>query len=137
MSAVNNIVIKDGAATPADHTFAPSRQSGDMFVWTDRAAGVAAGFNTISVLTRYGASSNAGQRVTMKVVAPTLAVTSPSSGSGVQPNPTAAYQTLFSCEFLLPNATDLAARKNIYAFAKNLLATAFVQGMIENLDAPY
>lgn len=137
MSAVANIVINDGAATPVAHTFAPSRQSGDMFVFTDRAAGVAAGFNTISVVTRYGSASNMGQRVSVKLVAPTLAVTAPSGGTGVQPNPTQAYATLFSFEFLLPNASDSAARKNIYAFAKNLLATAFVQNMVENLDAPY
>lgn len=137
MSAVANIVIKDGQATPVDHTFSPSRQSGDLFVWNDRSAGVAAGFNTISVLTRFGASSNAGQRVTVKVIAPTLAVTAPSSGTGVQPNPTAAYQCLATVEFLLPNASDLAARKNIYAYVKNLVATAFVQGMVENLDAPF
>lgn len=137
MSAVANIVINDGAATPVSHTFAPSRQSGDLFVWTDRSAGVAAGFNQISVLTRYGAANNAGQRVTMKVYAPTLAVTAPSSGTGVQPNPTQAYQALATIEFLLPNASDAASRANIYAYVKNLVATSFVQGMITNLDAPF
>jgi hypothetical protein len=108
-----------------------------MFEWAERAAGVAAGFNKISVLTRYGQASNAGQRVTLKITAPTLAVSAPSSGTGLQPNPTAAYTTLCTIEFLLPNAADAAARANIYAYAKNLLATAFVAGMIQNLDAPY
>nr|URG16522.1 MAG: coat protein [Leviviridae sp.] len=137
MAAVANIVINDGAATPVAHTFAPSRQSGDLFEWNDRAAGVAAGFNKISVLTRYGTSSNAGQRVTLKVIAPTLAVTAPTSGSGVQPNPVAAYTALATIEFLIPNASDAAARANIHAFVKNLVATTFVENMIKNLDAPF
>lgn len=137
MSAVANIVINDGAATPVSHTFAPARQSGDLFEWADRAAGVAAGFNKISVLTRYGQATNAGQRVTLKVTVPTLAVSAPSSGTGIQPNPTPAYTSLCTIEFLLPNAADAAARANIYAFAKNLLATTFVANMVQNLDAPY
>lgn len=137
MSAVANIVINDGAATPVSHTFAPARQSGDLFEWADRSAGIAAGFNKISVLTRYGQQSNAGQRITMKVVAPTLAVTAPASGTGIQPNPVAAYTSLCTIEFLIPNAADAAARANIYAYAKNLLATAFVGNMVQLLDAPY
>lgn len=137
MSAVANIVINDGAATPVAHTFAPARQSGDLFEWADRATGIAAGFNKISVLTRYGQASNAGQRVTLKITAPTLAVTAPASGSGIQPNPVAAYTSLCTIEFLLPNAADAAARANIAAYAKNLLASTFVTNMIQNLDAPY
>lgn len=137
MAAVAPIVINDGASTPVSHTFSPSRQSGDLFAFTDRAPGVAAGFNVISVVTRYGSSSNAGQRVTLKITLPTLAVTSPQSGTGVQPNPVAAYTSLATLEFLIPNAADAAARANLIAFAKNLLATAFVTGMITNLDAPY
>lgn len=137
MAAVANIVINDGQATPVAHTFMPSRQSGDLFVWNDRSAGVVAGFNAISVLTRYGSQSNAGQRVTMKVTVPTLAVTAPSSGTGVQPNPVAAYTTLATIEFLIPNAASAAARSDILAYVKNLMATPFVSNMITNLDAPY
>lgn len=137
MAAVAPIVINDGAATPVSHTFNPARQSGDLFEWADRAIGVAAGFNKISVLTRYGQPSNAGQRITLKVSAPTLAVTAPASGTGIQPNPVAAYTSLATIEFMIPNAADSAARANILAFVKNLMATAFVANMINNLDAPY
>lgn len=137
MSAVAPIVINDGAATPVAHTFNPARQSGDMFEWADRSNGVAAGFNKISVLTRFGSTSNAGQRITLKVTAPTLAVTAPASGSGVQPNPVAAYVCLATIEFLLPNAAGASARADILAYVKNLMGTAFVANMVQNLDAPY
>jgi hypothetical protein len=137
MSAVANIVVNDGAATPVAHTFSPSRQSGDLFAWTDRSAGVVSGFNQLSVLTRYAAPSNAGQRVTVKLLMPTLAVTSAASGSGVQPNPTAAYTGTFTAEWLIPNAADQNARNNYAAFAANLLANTFIQGMVKNLDAPF
>jgi hypothetical protein len=137
MAAVAPIVINDGAATPVSHTFNPARQSGDLFEWHDRSAGVAAGFRKIAVTTRYGQPSNAGQRITLKVSVPTLAVTAPTNGSGVQPNPTAAYTTLATIEFMVPNAADAAARADILAYVKNLMATTFVANMVNNLDAPY
>lgn len=137
MPQVANIVINDAAATPVAHTFGPARQSGDLYEWHDRAPGVAAGFQKISVLTRFGSSSNAGQKVTIKFTCPTLAVTAPNSGTGVQPNPVAAYTTLATVEFLLPNASSLQNRKDILAYVKNALANTQIAAMIENLDAPY
>lgn len=136
MPQVSDIVLPDGQATPANHTFKPTRQSGDMFVFADQSADVAAGFKTISVMTRFESAGNAGRKITMKVIDPTLAVTAPSSGTGVQPNPVAAYQTLATVEFLLPQSAKLQNRKDILAYVKNLLGTAFVSSMVQDLDAP-
>lgn len=137
MAAVADIVISDAQATPVAHTFTPARQSGDIFTWTDRVAGVVAGFRVISIGTRFATIANSGQKVTIKIVDPRLAQTSPSSGSGVQPNPVAAYSTMATIEFLLPPAADLQARKDILAYVKNLLANSQVTAMIQDLSAPY
>lgn len=136
MPQVANIVIKDGQATPVDHTFKPTRQSGDMFVFSDQSSDVAAGFKTISVMTRFESNGNAGRKITMKVIDPTLAVTAPASGTGVQPNPVSAYQTMATIEFLLPQAAKIANRKDLLAYVKNLVSHAFVASMVEDLDAP-
>lgn len=135
MAAIVPIVIND--SVPAAHTFSPARQSGDLVEWHDRVAGVVAGFNKISCSTRFAATRNAGQKITLKVMCPTLAVTAPTSGSGIQPNPVAAYTTWATVEFLLPEAAGLLQRKDILAYVKNLLANAQVTAMVENLDAPY
>jgi len=137
MASVAPIVINDGQATPVAHTFSPARQSGDLYEWHDRSALVAAGFKKISVFTRFGTVSNAGQRITIKVMDPTLAVTAPSSGTGIQPNPVQAYSTLCTLDFLLPNAANQQARKDVLAYVKNLLSNSQIVAAIENLDAPY
>lgn len=137
MSAISNIVINDAQATPVAHTFAPARQSGDLVEWHDRSTGYVAGFKKLSMLTRFASAQNAGQRITIKVVDPTLAVTAPASGTGVQPNPVAAYTTLASVEFLLPTASSLQNRKDILAYVKNLLSNSQIVAAVENLDAPY
>lgn len=137
MSAISNIVINDAQSTPAAHTFSPARQSGDLVEWHDRSAGYVAGFKKLSMLTRFASAQNAGQRITIKVMDPTLAVTAPASGTGVQPNPVAAYTTLASVEFLLPTASSLQNRKDILAYVKNLLSNSQVVAAVENLDAPY
>lgn len=131
-----DITLKDGAAAPVDHVFKPTRQSGDLFEFVDQSADVVAGFKKLTFSTRFESVKNQGRRVIIKITDPTLAVTSPASGTGVQPNPTAAYTPWFQGEFLIPQAANKAARANIYAFAKNALAHAFVQAQIVDLDAP-
>lgn len=137
MAAIAPIIINDGSTTPVAHTFAPARQSGDLVEWHDRSAGVVAGFNKITCNTRYATSRNAGQKITLKVMLPTLAVTAPASGSGVQPNPLAAYLSWATIEFLIPEAAGLQQRKDLLAYTKNLFSNSQVVAMVENLDGPY
>lgn len=137
MSAVANVVINDGQATPVAHTFQPARVAPELVMYQDRSPAVAVGFNILTVGTRYASNQNNGQKVTLKIVAPTLAVTAPTTGTGIQPNPTVAYTCLCSMEFVLPSVSTLQNRKDILAFAKNLLASTVVQDAVQDLNPPY
>lgn len=137
MSAVSNIVANDGATTPVAHTFNPARVAPELVTYQDRSAGVVVGFNTLTIGTRYASGGNNGQKVTMKLVLPTLAVSAPTTGTGIQPNPTAAYTCLASVEFVLPSACSTQNRKDLLALLKNVLAATVVQQAVENLDPPF
>lgn len=137
MSAVGNIVINDGATTPVSHTFAVARVAPELVTYQDRSAAVVAGFNVITIGTRYANGNNSGQKVTLKIVAPTLAVTAPTTGTGIQPNPVAAYSHLATVEFLLPAAGTTQNRKDLLAFVKNLLAAQVVTDAVQDLNPPF
>jgi hypothetical protein len=137
MSAVSNVVINDGATTPVAHTFNPARVSPELVTYQDRSAAVVAGYNVLTIGTRYASNGNSGQKVTLKIVAPTLAVTAPTTGTGIQPNPVAAYSCLATVEFVLPSASTLQNRKDILAFVKNLMAQTVVSQAVQDLDPPF
>lgn len=136
MATLANIVIKDGQATPVDHTFTPALRSGNLIEWQDRAPGVFAGFNRITLDTKSITRSGGMYRTTIKVVAPTLAVTSPQSGTGVQPNPVAAYHTETILQVILPAATNREARANALAYMKNLLSNAQIVDAVVDMNPP-
>lgn len=137
MAIRSNIVVKDGAATPADVIFKPA-PSGDPLVvqYFNDTPGVIAGFNRLSIRTRL-ASASAGQKITISVVHPTLSVVSPSTATGVQPLQPVAYNTVAELSFVLPRGSTKEERQWILAVAKNLAAHAVVQAAVVDLDSPY
>lgn len=136
MATLASIVINDGLATPVAHTFAPALRSGNLIEWQDRSPGVFAGFNRITLETKPIVRSNGMFRATLKVVAPKLAVTSPQGGTGVQPNPTAAYHTEAILQFIIPAASDKDARANALAYLKNLLSNQQIVDTVVDMNPP-
>lgn len=146
MPALAAITINDGAATPVAHTFNPSGpdKNGVNYLY-DRSGGIAIGFPAISIDLREPAPATAGRsssservyRATAKVVLPVLEVTSASTGTGIQPAPTKAYDVVFKAEFILPERSTLQNRKDVMAFAKNLLATSVLTSLVQDLESIY
>lgn len=146
MPALAPIVINDGATTPVAHTFNPSGpdKNGVNYLY-DRSGGVAIGFPSIALdlreplPARNGQASNANRiyRATAKVVYPILEVTSPTTGTGIQPAPTKSYDMTVKIEFLLPERSSLQNRKDIMAYAKNLLANANLTALVQDLESIY
>lgn len=134
MAAIAQITIADGQATPVNKTFdvQMSQQGNDPAVWLEKTSGSYNGFKRLSLLTRRS-ESNKATKVSIKIVDPTLAVTAPASGTGIQPNPVQAYAVLGTLEFVLPDACTLQNRKDILAYAKNVLANAIVVDAVNNL----
>ncbi|UUW21428.1 MAG: hypothetical protein [Sanya fiers-like virus 55] len=137
MATLANIVINDGQSTPVAHTFEPARRVGNSIEWHDRASGVLAGFNRIMLTSVAPKKLASGvYRVTVKVMAPTLAVTAPSSGTGIQPNPVAAYFTESIHTFNIPAASTADARKTARLYAIGALSNAQIVDAIDKLAPP-
>lgn len=139
MAAIAAVVLANGEATPVNKTFDPVNIIGDVAKWADRSSGVALGYPTITSTVRppvSGAQSR-NNKVTVRIVTPVLEVTSPSTATGIQPAPTKAYDLTCEMSFILPERCSLAERKNILAFAKNLLGHATVQNAVWNLEPTY
>lgn len=138
MSSIANIVINDGAATPVAHTYAPvGFPAQDQAKWEDRSAGVIEGFSSLRMTTRRASSNNSGQRVSIQLDLPVLAQTSPSTSTGIQPNPTRAYTLIASAEFVLPKGSTMQNRKDLLALLKNALANAVVTEAVQDLNPPF
>lgn len=139
MATQANVVLTDGASTPVNHTFSPQNgQVGNSqpAVWLNRSAngGVVVGYEQLTQLVKFVPGSNGVSRVTQKLVLPTLAVTSPQTGTGIQPPPTLAYNITFNAEWVLPNPSTQAERKNLRVMAVDLLAESITVAAVETLE---
>lgn len=139
MATQANVVLTDGAGTPVNHTFSPqSGQVGDSqpAVWLNRAAnsGVVVGYEQLTQLVKIGKGNTGVSRVTQKLVLPTLAVTSPQTGTGIQPPPTLAYSNSVVTEYVLPNQGTTAERKNLRVMNVDLQAEGITVSAVENLE---
>ena len=136
MAQIANIVINDGKATPVAHTFAPvtSHDANGVAIWTDRSTGVAVGFPELSFKLASPSKASRNYKVTAKVTLPVLNVTSPSTGTGIQPLPSVAYSLIADVKLTIPEATLLADRKDFFAYVKNFLANAVWTAAVENYE---
>lgn len=138
MTAIAALTLADGAATPVNHTFNPANISADgVAKWEDRSGGIAIGFPVVTQSLRYPTKSNRNYKLTIKVVSPTLEVTSPSTATGIQPAPTKAYDILMVAEILLPERSTLQQRKDAMAFFQNLISNSVVQNAVQNFESVY
>lgn len=138
MPALANIVINDGATTPVAHTFAPDGIDGTVANYADRSGGLPIGYPKLTVSVRKPLNLSTGvYKVGVRIFTPTLEVTSASTGTGIQPAPTVSYTQSCFMEFLLPARGTLQNRKDIIAFAKNALANATINTVVENCEAVY
>lgn len=146
MSALANVVISDGAASPVSHTFKPVNiDAQDVAHFNDVVSGIPLGFGRLSVSLKVpNASLSPGSnskstvyRARMKIEIPTMEVTSAATGSGIQPAPTVSHTTMFNGEFVLPSRGTLQERKDILAYAKNLLSHALATSVVVDLENLY
>lgn len=136
---IANIVLADGQSTPANKTFAPFRAqngSDQPAEFWEKSATTIAGYKRLTALIKRSNGSKS-TRVTVMIMDPTLAVTAPASGSGIQPNPTVAYSCMAKMEFVLPDACTDQNRKDILAYAKNFLANAVATDLVVNTSPQY
>ncbi len=143
MPARANITVNDGATTPVAHTFNPS-VSGDLDLFEDKATGIAIGFPLIMVRFRRplapangteSKASNRVYRIELSMSFPTLEVTSPSTGTGIQPAPTVAYVNRVNSVWLHPERSTTQNRKDLHALFYNTLNNTDVKKVLIDLEA--
>lgn len=137
MPAIGNVVINDGQATPVAHTFSPVTISGPVASYADRSGGIAVGFPTITASLVAPSKTSRLYKARIKVVMPVLETISNSTMSGILPAPTKAYDLTADMTFFMPERSTLADRKNIFAYAKNLLANALCTALVETNETIY
>lgn len=138
MSAIAAIVINDGATTPVAHTFNPVKiDLSGVAHFADRIGGIALGYPTISISLRSPTKNSRMYRVMKKTVTPVLELTSPSTASGIQPQPTLAYNLTHVEEFILPERSTEQQRKDIIAYVKNGSLNAQWVNAAQNFESIY
>lgn len=136
MGQIQPIVIKDAAATPADHTFTPqvAQKASEPAVWYERVNGTPLGYNRITALVT--TRINAPSKVSIVIAKPELATFA--VGCCVDTStPQVSYTEFANISFSLPAQSSLQNRKDILAFAKNLLANVQITKMVEDLEPAY
>jgi hypothetical protein len=137
MSAIANVVINDGAASPVAHTFSPVSIVGDLAKLADRSGGIAIGFPVITQSIRSPGNGLRTYKVMMKVSVPTLDVVAGSTTAGTIAAPSLAFTCLANVEFVLPERSSLSERKNILAYVRNYLATSVAASAVQDLEPLY
>lgn len=141
MSQIANVGINDAKATPELHTFTPQNAqmgTSEPALLLNRASGIYAGFERLTVLVRRS-ESNKASKVILKLVKPTLAVTSPNTATGIQPQPTVGYTCLAEVSFTFPDSSTLAERADMRQLVAGMLSSGqpLLKSAIEDLSPFY
>lgn len=129
MAQAAAITVNDGQATPVAVTFSPEQVTPLLSTFADRASGISSGFRRLKIRSTFASGKSTVNRCVYEVEYPIL-----STVNGVS---TVAYTLRGKVECILPDASTDAERKNLYAFVKNGLANALIQGALRDVDPLY
>lgn len=133
MSAISNVVLADGQATPVNKTFIPMDCTSALATWTDRSSGIGLGMPSVTMSVSQGTENI---NVNAKVSLPVMEVIS-GADAGYTPSPKVAYTVIGKVQFALPARSTLQNRKDIQAFVKNFLLNANITKAVEEFERPY
>lgn len=140
----SNIVLADALATPVNHTFVPMGPDSDGIFWfEDQSQANAVGYWRISYQLKRpkpgaaGQSANRTYRAVVGLHEPILETISNSTVSGIAPAPTVSYVPRSFTEYVMPERTSLANRKDLRKMTYNLQNEAQLINMVENLIAVF
>lgn len=130
MSQAAAITINDGQVAPAATTFNPESVTPGLSSFADRSSGIALAFRRLRISTSFAkGGKSVVNRAKLGIEIPVTQVV-----SGVT---SVAYTLRANVDIILPDGSTDAQRKDLYAFLKNALAHALVQGAMRDLDPLY
>lgn len=137
MAALANVVVNDSAATPVAHTYVPVSSSNDLTVWRENAAaGSLAGQPSVRLTSKMNpqASGMSRMRITVDLPAESALGT---SDQGYKAIPKVDYICRATVDFILPNRSSAAQRKDLRVRLQNLLANALIVDAVDNVAPPF
>jgi hypothetical protein len=133
MTAIADISVNDGQATPVSQTYEPARREPGLALFHNRVGGVIAGYPTLSIGSRLPNNGNRNFKATIKTRLPVLE-TAATAASGFTPGPTVAYSLTSNIDFVIPDRATAAERADLLAISANLLDHATVVALVEDMD---
>lgn len=129
-----SLIIKDGQATPLDHTFLPSRiDSNNIATFTERAAsGIPVGQPTITWQVRPSATSSATNKISGKLTVPKVVTTTDTSGKTVT---SVDYINLATIELVTSTRSTKQERKDLRVLLSNLLLNTAIASTSDDLES--
>lgn len=138
MAARGNITLTDGATTPVAHVFYPITKKGEVLFWVDRTAtSVPIGQDQLSLLQRVPGKQAKSYKFSWKLQKKTLEQTSPSTTTGIQPQPTLAYENIAAIDIVCHERSSLQERRDLLTQVRDLIDEAITTAQVESLDLIY
>lgn len=129
-----NITLTDGAVTPINRVYFPTQSSENSIVWRDRTSAIYVGQNRLTAEQRLATRQSRATKLHWKLETPVLEQTSPSTATGIQPQPTVAYTLLGEVKLVLPDRCSLQERKDLLLQLRDLLSEAIVTAQVQDGD---
>lgn len=143
MPAISDVIIADGTSpTPVNHTFTPSKATGDYVLYEDREHnnGVAIGNLKVSMeLRRPSGNSDVGNRnlkLVVRVETPILETVGTSS-SGYPAVPKVAFRPMIEIIATLPERMTKQQRTDLRALARSFMGHSAFIGAMDDLALPW
>ena len=132
MAQISQLSLADGQANPATHVFKPTlpQQGTSPAQWVNAESATLVGNRKVTL--RVSERQNKYE-VEVRVTDPVLSVVSDTC-CDIQNVPAVAYTNTFSGTFTIAKSATLQNRKDILAYAKDILAATVLQSAVEDLE---
>lgn len=136
MPQISDLAISNGASTPVSKTFVPHKpqQADNAAVWFNKDASTPVGYRRITAVTKQ--RSDGGFKVDLTIADPVLAIVDGQCCVDAN-DPQVSYTDFANISFVIPRGATIDNRKDILAFAKNLLGTAMATALVVNNEVIY
>jgi hypothetical protein len=134
MPANSQIILKDGAATPVDHTYLPTKiDANNVATFQERNSGVPVGYPTLTWSLRAPTTGGAPTyKLIGKLTQPKVITTVDQSGKSVT---SVDYTNIATVEIVVSNRSTLQERKDIRTLCANMLLNATLASSADNLES--
>lgn len=135
MATFARIALANGLATPVVHNFDPATNDSEgvkrISAFEDRVTGTPVSFGKLAVMTNQGTPVRT-VRISFRL--PTMEAVAGAAPSGYQPAPKEAFHEMVTIEFKTHERGTADGRKDLVAYAKNILANASIVAVIVDGD---